>query len=461
VNITPSGEGHCLSEETDVACGTKVGYHKLKRCGAWIWSPFGEPLMKSLSFMPLSLVVGLVLLSGAVLVQAAPDPDTDIKDLLALNDITGDDPIKGKIEQLLAKPADTKKLLTRAIIAAKQKDQPFNYNALYILARTATGVKEYDQAITFYKRARDKAEELKSGSKLGQTYGGLIDLYYAQKKFDESEKLCKEFIDIESEDETLLRYQILMQRRMIQAIAKQEKYDEALKIVDGLLRRNPDNWFTLELKGWVEREAGRHEKAMKTLEDVLDRINNDKSLKDEEKKLFGADIRYSLSNVYLELKKIDKVAEQLEELMKVEPDNPTWYNDLGYIWADHDQKFDKAEEYIRKALDLDAKARAKKKADGKLAPEDDHDSAAYLDSLGWVLFKKKDYKEAVKYLEQSVMYEEGKHIEIYDHLGDALMALGKRTEAIEAWKKGLEVAGDNKREKERKVIVEKKLKDNK
>ena len=88
------------------------------------------------------------------------------------------------------------------------------------------------------------------------------------------------------------------------------------------------------------------------------------------------------------------------------------------------------------------------------------DNGAFLDSLGWVLFKKKDYKEAKKYLLEAVKDEESQHIEIYDHLGDVHLALGEKAEAVKAWKKGLEVAGDSKREKDKKAAVEKKLKEN-
>ncbi len=416
--------------------------------------------MKSAKVIPLLLTAALALLAGAAAGRAAPVPDKDLKEkALALNDVTGDDAIKTEIGNLLKKPDDTKKLLSAALGMAKEKDQPFNYNALYILGRTAHLLKEYDQAVTFYKKARDKAEELKSGTKLGQTFGGLIDLYYEQKKFEDAEKLCKEFLDIESDDQNVLRYKVVMLRRMVQALAKQEKFDEATRIVDKLLQAQPDYWGTLELKGWVQREAGQYDKAAKTYEDVLDKVNKDDSLKEDEKKEIGAEVRYTLSNIYLELNKIDKVAEELEALMKFEPDNPTWYNDLGYIWADHDMNFDKAEEYIRKALDLDAKLRAKKKAEGELTPEEDHDSAAYLDSLGWVLFKKGKLKEAKEYLEKAVTYKEGHHIEIFDHLGDVNKALGDKAAAIDAWKKGLEVVGDTKREKERKTSVEKKIKE--
>jgi len=61
---------------------------------------------------------------------------------------------------------------------------------------------------------------------------------------------------------------------------------------------------------------------------------------------------------------------------------------------------------------------------------------------------------------EAVKDEEGKHVEIYDHLGDVYMALGQKAEAVAAWKKGVEAAGPGKTEQQRKQEVERKLKAN-
>jgi hypothetical protein len=95
------------------------------------------------------------------LLTAAPVPEKDVKaQALALNDLTGDDAIQGQVRTFVENPESTKSLLSTALTMAKEKDQPFNYNALYVLARTAGALKEYDQSVVFYKKARDKAEEL-------------------------------------------------------------------------------------------------------------------------------------------------------------------------------------------------------------------------------------------------------------------------------------------------------------
>src|SRR5262249_15143624 len=152
-----------------------------------------------------------------------------------------------------------------------------------------------------------------------------------------------------------------------------------------------------------------------------------------------------------------KAAEQLKEVLKHKPDNPSYNNDLGYIWADHDMNLDEAEKLIRKAIDLERKNREELKKKGKkLLPEEDHDNGAYLDSLGWVLFKKKKFAEAKKELLEASKTKEGEHIEILDHLADVHMALSEKTEAIAVWKKALDMDTSTKRDLKRRGEIVKK-----
>ena len=43
--------------------------------------------------------------------------------------------------------------------------------------------------------------------------------------------------------------------------------------------------------------------------------------------------------------------EELQTLLKKKPNNPTYNNDLGYIWADHDMNLEESEKLIRKAIE--------------------------------------------------------------------------------------------------------------
>src|SRR5438874_4097509 len=112
---------------------------------------------------------------------------------------------------------------------------------------------------------------------------------------------------------------------------------------------------------------------------------------------------------------------------------------------------------IRKALDIDKAARKKAKEKGLIDDDEDKDNAAYLDSLGWVLYKKKNFAEAKKYLLEASKSDDGKHVEIYDHLADVHVALGEKAEAAAVWQKALDLENVSKRDETRKEAVKKKL----
>jgi tetratricopeptide (TPR) repeat protein len=420
-------------------------------------------------------LAALTLLTSLLMAQRlrAEERDSSAREkALKLNTVTGMDPLRGEVLTLLDDKTATRKLVAEAARMAKDKPQPFTYNATLILAMAANQVKDYPAAETFYRLHRDQAKQLGSVKGVIIAYSGLISALFEAKKYAAAEKVCKEAIDHELIQGTLLRleretgreaeeerkpverFRTLVIEEMILSIAQQGEDDRANDTIDRIFKSQPNNWLSLDLKARVYRIVGKSKEAVKTYEDELDRIKNDKDLKDESKESLIDDIRYSLSGVYVETNQIDKAAEQLKALLKKDPDNPTYNNDLGYIWADHDMNLTESEKLIRKAMEDDRKQRR------KANPKDDKDNGAYLDSLGWVLFKQKKYDEAKKYLQKAVELEEGKHIEIFDHLGEVLMALGKKPEAVAAWKKGVESASETKREQKRKDEVQKKIKAN-
>jgi tetratricopeptide (TPR) repeat protein len=392
---------------------------------------------------------------------AAPtraDEETDLRArALKLNDITGDNAMRGQIITFLDDAPGTKKLLALAVKMAKEKEQPFNINATYVLATAARGLKDLETSEKFYRLNAEQAKKLESGDKLSRAYLGLTGLLTENKKYEECEKLCKEILEQMGTRATLGR-QFPYLQRMVLAMVKQGRTEEAVKIANRLVEQTKSNPAALELLGTVQREAGNFDEAVKTYEKLLADLSKEKGIKEEELKAFTHRYRLVLSVIYQDLDNVDKATEHLKVLLADEPDNPTYNNNLGYLWASHDKNLDEAEKMIRKALEEDRKQRRKENPDIK--PEEDKDSAAYLDSLGWVLFKKKKPKEALPFLLEAVKDEEGRHVEIYDHLGEVHLALGQKAEAIAAWKKGVEAAGPSKTEQQRRQEVEKKLKAN-
>jgi tetratricopeptide (TPR) repeat protein len=421
----------------------------------------------------------LALVGGALVLSGAYAEDAELrKKVLELNQVTGANPLQAKAQKLLANPAETKKLLAEAQAIAKEKKQSFNYNGALILAQVAQDLKDLAAAEVFYRICMEEAARLQSPKKLLESFGGLIDAFYENKKFAESARVCRELLELKTDDgkprivliavttrfgetdfieddsfDTAKRLRPGVHRLLIQAITKQGKFDKAIELVDSLIKTN-DHWLERQLKGWVLREAGKFEEAAKIYEDVIDRIAKDQNIGTEDRDEYQERYRYALSSIYIDMNNVDKAAQELQKLLEKKPNDPGYNNDLGYVWADHDMNLDKAEKLIRKALDLD---RQRRKSNPNLLPEEDRDNGAYLDSLGWVLFKQKKLPEARDALLKAVEDKRSQHIEIYDHLGDVYMALGDKEAAMNAWRKGLEVVGEGRRDQERKALVEKKL----
>jgi tetratricopeptide (TPR) repeat protein len=292
-----------------------------------------------------------------------------------------------------------------------------------------------------------------------QAFEGLMDLYWDQKKFASVEEVARKFVD--AKGERIDFGTLLVMEKMAQSKAKQGDTDEAIRLAETLARPPKIGSYFIQTKGWIYREAGKYKEAIEAYEEFADKIDDLKDFfGDEERTRMKKNTQYILTGLHVDNKDVPKAADILKKLMKDDPENPTYYNDLGFIWADHDQNLDESEKLIRKALELDEKQRKKLLAEGKLSEEAaKQENAAYLDSMGWVLFKKKKYAEAEKFLKKaSEDKEEGDHIEIWDHLADVLVALDRKKEAVEVWTRALKFDDVSKRDVERRKKVTEKLK---
>jgi tetratricopeptide (TPR) repeat protein len=116
-----------------------------------------------------------------------------------------------------------------------------------------------------------------------------------------------------------------------------------------------------------------------------------------------------------------QAAKYFEKCLKLSPDFPEALNYLGYMWAEHGENLEQAREMIGRALKAEPK------------------SAAYLDSMGWVLYKLNQPKEALDYILKAVAGSEERDATLYDHLGDIYTALKQMDKARDAWRKSLSV----------------------
>jgi len=113
--------------------------------------------------------------------------------------------------------------------------------------------------------------------------------------------------------------------------------------------------------------------------------------------------------------RIDEAAAVFLKGITIYPDSHVMLNYLAYMWAEKGLHLDKGLQYVTKALELE--------------PE----NGAYVDTLGWIYYQKKQYAKALKELVRASELEEDPTI--VEHIGDTYSALGEAGKAIEYWKR--------------------------
>ncbi len=303
--------------------------------------------------------------------------------------------------------------LTRALLTAADslgEKGKFEAETLQALATLADRSGQLEQAERYFRGAlrlsRGSDEEGKP-----VLYAMLLKVLWKERKYAEVAEVCRDALRTAKDADC-----VVYQSELARALTHLERYDEALRAADSALTlaSATDRLGAQVLRLRILTQAGYYERAEKECLGLLkDRVLPGEIL----------ELRYVLSSVYSAARRLDKSEEQLTECLKLDPDNATLNNDLGYIWADQNKNLARAEELIRKAIDLDRRSRKGPLASPGDRAKDEPDNAAYIDSLGWVLFRKGDLAGARRELERASKLPDGDDPVIWDHLGDLYLRL--------------------------------------
>ena len=69
------------------------------------------------------------------------------------------------------------------------------------------------------------------------------------------------------------------------------------------------------------------------------------------------------------------------------------------------------------------------------------DEAAFIDSMGWVQYRLRNYQSAILHLRKAL--DLFQNDEVAAHLGEVLWVVGERAEALEIWNQALERAPES------------------
>jgi tetratricopeptide (TPR) repeat protein len=198
--------------------------------------------------------------------------------------------------------------------------------------------------------------------------------------------------------------------------------DKAVKLLDDARRRFPGAPEIVYYLAIAQREAKQSQQAVATFEEALHEAQLE-----EDDEFVNAKFYFNYGAAAEQAGLYDKATDLLRKSIALDPDNSAEAcNYLGFMWADHNMNLDEAETMIRRALQAEP------------------NNTSYLDSLGWVEFRKGQYDRALENLLQAAKNAEHPDPVVFEHIGDTYLKLNRTREALEAWQKALTLDPKNK-----------------
>ena len=186
------------------------------------------------------------------------------------------------------------------------------------------------------------------------------------------------------------------------------RYDEAALHLARAVGLKPDNPETHFLLGLSYLQAEAFEQATSAFEKGLEYHPNDENL------------RFNLGAAYDKLDRFPDVVREMEAVLALNPEHADALNYLGYSYADRGINGEKAVELTRRAVALKP------------------DNGAYVDSLGWALFKIGRVAEALREIQRAAELVKDDPV-IFEHLGEIYLTQEHQEAAKDAWLLALEL----------------------
>ena len=206
---------------------------------------------------------------------------------------------------------------------------------------------------------------------------------------------------------------LIVRGRAARLLMKKDDRAGAFRLLDEFAAKERTEALDVEFaKAALLEDAGKPTEAIAILQLALERFPEHPGL------------RYQIALIQDKAGFTKESVRSFETLLKDRPDDASLLNALGYSLADRNQKLPRAETLIRKALEASP------------------DNPAFLDSLGWVRFRRGDNAGALPYMERA--YRIFPDSEIASHWGEVLWVSGRQAEARALWARSLARAPDSK-----------------
>jgi len=239
----------------------------------------------------------------------------------------------------------------------------------------------------------------------------LATILFQTKQVDDAEQLLTRLFNDHPDRPEVLAINASLYRET-------NRLESFISRLEELRTRQPDNQDVVQRLVSLYVEQGRVSDATRVIDATRAAVASD------------ADLLYYVAHLYQMVDQNQTTEEVLAEVIKLDPRHAAANNDLGYTWVDRGEKLDESEAMIRIAVEVEP------------------DNQSFLDSLGWVLYKRAKFEEALKYFELAVGPAAFPDPVVLDHLGDVQYRLNDPKKALQTWKRAEERLSETRSERD-------------
>ena len=271
-------------------------------------------------------------------------------------------------------------------------------NRVVLLERLGLLYRQNDQPTEAIAAFRQMAEtDPETGSRAAAQ---IIETYRGARDYKKA---------VEEADAAKAKYPNDRMIKLVRAnlLAENGRTDEAVKDVRTLLDGKSDREVYLSLAQIYEK--ARNYQAMAKAIDDAEKLSGN-----EEKE----NLTFMRGAMFEKMKDFDAAEREFRKVLSADPQNASALNYLGYMLADRNIRLTEALDMIKKAVDQEPT------------------NGAFLDSLGWVLYRLDRADEAESTLVKAAE-RAPRDPTVHDHLGDVYFKQGKLKDAISQWDRSL------------------------
>ncbi len=234
------------------------------------------------------------------------------------------------------------------------------------------------------------------------------DFLYREKRLSESRDSFYRTVKLDSG-----RFAVWSQ--LIQVSYELNDFDAVLRDSETALELFPNQGIFYLFNGMALNRKGQHDKAVEVLSE------GELFVKGES--LLHVQLLSLLGDSYNSLKRFAESDKAFERALTREPSNPLILNNYSYFLSLRKDRLDKAEEMSKRS--------------NLLQPN----QASYQDTYAWIRFEQGQFEDALLWIDKAIANGGSRSGTIVEHRGDILYRLGRQQEALEEWKKALELDG--------------------